>query len=463
MGNENSVGQDTVAPRQEQTDVRHRPVDPEYRPAVERRPFQGPTIEKVAYDFDIWDHYHEVCEVGQDFLDGINTSQFRADHLETEEVVGIFEIEAPAAGGMKNDLRCLLTSLPNGHPNLVSVRRIYETPDGFFLIVEDVKPGLSQLTKEPRETADLFDFVVDLSEQGQQIHMQDLATVIHQVASALHFLHEHNIVGTRVRLEDVLIQDIDITDPKATSWIPLQNATISPAGLSTVLSVDIYRIRSTVSDSDGGIALVLKTGDHAGDVACTIPDTTAPVRETVADILGVPLQTVLAVLCGGVDITEGSFQENGVDDGASCSVMMGVSPQVGRALLSGAWLNPSRLYSDQQNDPEAPQGIYVLAPEHMIGRQKASRPGDVWCLGVLAYTCAVANLPFGAPHQQQFKSSIMRGEYKPMHGPKWANVDEECKVLIRRMLMVDPELRITLQELLEDPWLKRMVEPAHVY
>lgn len=87
---------------------------------------------------------------------------------------------------------------------------------------------------------------------------------------------------------------------------------------------------------------------------------------------------------------------------------------------------------------------------------------DVWSLGIVTYMCASGAPPFKiGPNPKK----ILFGEYKPMEGKRWDGVPSELKTLIARMLTVNPVERITMKELIDDPWLnevKELPEGAYV-
>merc|ERR1711970_1211058 len=82
---------------------------------------------------------------------------------------------------------------------------------------------------------------------------------------------------------------------------------------------------------------------------------------------------------------------------------------------------------------------------------------DVWSLGVIAYMCASGSPPFPLNNPAQAREQTLAGKFRPMDGPGakpvWAKVPAECKELIAKMLVVDPKERITMAEILKNPWL----------
>jgi len=77
---------------------------------------------------------------------------------------------------------------------------------------------------------------------------------------------------------------------------------------------------------------------------------------------------------------------------------------------------------------------------------------DVWSLGVITYICASGTTPFPLSGGKA-RGLIMKGQYRPMAGPKWEGVESECKELIASMLVVDPDRRISMLQVMSHPWV----------
>ncbi|KAJ1911066.1 serine/threonine protein kinase, partial [Mycoemilia scoparia] len=105
--------------------------------------------------------------------------------------------------------------------------------------------------------------------------------------------------------------------------------------------------------------------------------------------------------------------------------------------------------------------MYV-APEVLKAKLlgKYDKQVDMWSLGVVLYICLCGFPPFSdeiAP--PPLKQQIINGIYS-FPSPNWDSISDGAKDLVESMLVVDPKLRITVDEALKHPWLKAVPVPG---
>lgn len=85
-----------------------------------------------------------------------------------------------------------------------------------------------------------------------------------------------------------------------------------------------------------------------------------------------------------------------------------------------------------------------------------SKAVDIWSLGCFLYTVLCGFPPFYDDNHDVLTHKIITADYVFLE-PWWDEVSENAKDLISKMLVVDPEVRITLDEIYEHPWLADVV------
>ncbi|XP_031735132.1 serine/threonine-protein kinase Chk2 [Anarrhichthys ocellatus] len=105
-----------------------------------------------------------------------------------------------------------------------------------------------------------------------------------------------------------------------------------------------------------------------------------------------------------------------------------------------------------------------LAPEVFT---QASTTGyslavDAWSLGVLLFVCLCGYPPFHESFGRSITEQIIDGEFT-MVPSKWRHISDQAKDVVRKLLVVDPRRRMTIEEALQHPWLQDgvMVQTAH--
>eukprot|EP00177_Eucheuma_denticulatum_P004974 GFKZ01009046.1.p1 GENE.GFKZ01009046.1~~GFKZ01009046.1.p1 ORF type:complete len:499 (-),score=66.65 GFKZ01009046.1:1655-3061(-) len=108
-------------------------------------------------------------------------------------------------------------------------------------------------------------------------------------------------------------------------------------------------------------------------------------------------------------------------------------------------------YQNDDNVTRTSGSPAFQAPEVATGALGYSgRKVDVWALGVTVYYLLTGTIPFEAGNLITLFELIGNGDY---HEPEWLN--DSCKDVLRSMLTVDWEKRISIDELLRHPWIQR--------
>ncbi|XP_070506602.1 serine/threonine-protein kinase BRSK2 isoform X2 [Chironomus tepperi] len=91
---------------------------------------------------------------------------------------------------------------------------------------------------------------------------------------------------------------------------------------------------------------------------------------------------------------------------------------------------------------------HYACPEVIRGEKYDGRRADVWSCGVILYALLVGALPFDDDNLRQLLEKVKRGVF---HIPHF--VPPDCQNLLRGMIEVNPEKRLTLSEINRHPWV----------
>jgi carbon catabolite-derepressing protein kinase len=97
------------------------------------------------------------------------------------------------------------------------------------------------------------------------------------------------------------------------------------------------------------------------------------------------------------------------------------------------------------------------APEVIGGKLYAGPEVDVWSCGVILYVLLVGRLPFDHEHIPTLFAKIARGTYMV---PTW--MSPGAANLIKKMLVVNPVQRATIEDIRQDPWFLKDL-PAYLH
>uniref|UniRef100_UPI00358FE77F serine/threonine-protein kinase 40 isoform X1 n=2 Tax=Myxine glutinosa TaxID=7769 RepID=UPI00358FE77F len=98
------------------------------------------------------------------------------------------------------------------------------------------------------------------------------------------------------------------------------------------------------------------------------------------------------------------------------------------------------LLKDQRGSPA------YISPDVLSGRPYLGKPSDMWALGVVLFTMLYGQFPFYDSVPQELFRKIKAAEYTI---PVCSSVSENTVLLIRKLLVLDPQKRLAAGEVLE--------------
>ncbi|CAB4032578.1 phosphorylase b kinase gamma catalytic chain, skeletal muscle heart isoform isoform X2 [Paramuricea clavata] len=99
-----------------------------------------------------------------------------------------------------------------------------------------------------------------------------------------------------------------------------------------------------------------------------------------------------------------------------------------------------------------------LSPEVLRASMYDDQPGygfkvDLWACGVILFTLLSGCPPFWHRRQAVLIRSIIECRYQ-FSGAEWADISDSAKDLISKLLVSDPEERLSAEDCLKHPWLE---------
>ncbi|KAK4764521.1 hypothetical protein SAY87_013959 [Trapa incisa] len=91
-----------------------------------------------------------------------------------------------------------------------------------------------------------------------------------------------------------------------------------------------------------------------------------------------------------------------------------------------------------------------VAPEILTKQGYDGAKVDVWTCGVILFVLNTGSLPFHDPNLMALYKKIYKGEFRC---PKWMSPD--LRRFLLRLLDTNPDTRITVDEIIRDPWFKK--------
>ena len=99
---------------------------------------------------------------------------------------------------------------------------------------------------------------------------------------------------------------------------------------------------------------------------------------------------------------------------------------------------------------------HYAAPEVISGGSYDGRKADIWSCGVILYALIAGFLPFDDPSIRALLQKVKRGNYT------MPNFSPDVQDLVHRMLITDPNLRISIPQIKEHPCFKNSIPNNYI-
>jgi hypothetical protein len=100
---------------------------------------------------------------------------------------------------------------------------------------------------------------------------------------------------------------------------------------------------------------------------------------------------------------------------------------------------------------------YYIAPE--VLDRYYSHSCDMWSIGVIVFTMLCGYPPFWGDSEREIYARVKRGTYA-FEGPEWQTRSRYARDFVQRLLVMQPDKRMTAEEALEHPWVLHCGTPA---
>lgn len=95
---------------------------------------------------------------------------------------------------------------------------------------------------------------------------------------------------------------------------------------------------------------------------------------------------------------------------------------------------------------------FFVSPEILM-RKPYDQQSDMWSVGCIVFLLLSGNLPFMGRSQKELFRKIVAGKYE-FNADDWDDISDEAKDLVKKLLVLDPDDRMTAMDALRHPWLK---------
>ena len=101
-----------------------------------------------------------------------------------------------------------------------------------------------------------------------------------------------------------------------------------------------------------------------------------------------------------------------------------------------------------------------MAPQVLNGVYTNS--ADLWSIGVITFILLSGLKPFWGKNQEIVSKKINKCKYN-FDGPSWKHVSQEAKDFISSLIKYNPDERLTAEQALRTPWMKKPEEDENYF
>ncbi|EMG50540.1 hypothetical protein G210_2337 [Candida maltosa Xu316] len=114
-----------------------------------------------------------------------------------------------------------------------------------------------------------------------------------------------------------------------------------------------------------------------------------------------------------------------------------------------------------EHNTKTPCGTVGYTAPEIVRDERYSKEVDMWALGCVLYTLLCGFPPFYDERIETLTEKVAKGQFTFLK-PWWDEISDEAKNCVSRLLTVDPKKRYTIDEFLQDPWMKQKAASAEI-
>ncbi|KAI8341409.1 kinase-like domain-containing protein [Chlamydoabsidia padenii] len=104
-----------------------------------------------------------------------------------------------------------------------------------------------------------------------------------------------------------------------------------------------------------------------------------------------------------------------------------------------------------------------MAPEILFGDHQHNQKADIWALGVVLFALLTGLHPFQMEHHRKIYRKIHENATKPSYNfPVSIKLSSEAKDLVSKLLVNDPDTRLSISEILQHPFIQHHELPTRI-